>query len=562
MLNRNKIKNISVAGLIFFVLLVLTGAVQGANQDAGQPSSQPADFSQEELANVAKPSVVRIIQQIKGTMTVYPFDIDLKGMKIFPLKKGQPAVLEIDETLTGSGMIVSPDGYILTNSHVVSYHTAKLEKAAQLVAQMILEKAMLLSEEESKSIGKDEKVLTDFGKSAVEFIIENSKYELAKTITVLNPYSTKQNTQDLVQDGFPASIVSVNDNFYKDNRDVALVKIKENNLPSIGIGKPDALQIGQKIFIFGFPSSADLNRESLMESTFTSGSISAFKDSDNKEFKLIQTDAKISHGSSGGPLLNGQGEIAGLVTYLNNDDSENSGDSFAFAVPISIVRETIEKNYISDLRPEFKASSFVQHYMSGIRFAAAGECRGALGEFQKARDVNPKFNNNQNLQKDTDKCQSVISAGQSLDSDWEKFRKRFFETDMVVWIISFLGLIVSLALIFIISHLSKKLKKDEKEIGVLEKQLGEEEMEIDDLGKLLKDENGLAESANNAKPAAGSAASVQTGETPTLGDTMPQSGGLRVSVKDRNSEPRENLKIQLPVVKKEEPAGGKITFIN
>ena len=52
---------------------------------------------------------------------------------------------------------------------------------------------------------------------------------------------------DLIRDGFRAKVVSVNDNFYKDNKDVALIKIDETDLPALKIGDSDTISVGNSI---------------------------------------------------------------------------------------------------------------------------------------------------------------------------------------------------------------------------------------------------------------------------------------------------------------------------
>ena len=482
---KNKKHVIGICGFCVIAVLglFLTNQAKGANDSNNQPA--PLVLSQEELANLTKPAVVRILQHVKGTVTIYPFDINFKDLTIFPVQKQEPVTIPIDEYFTGSGEIINPDGYILTNSHVVSYQSVKLIVAAKFGVAAITAKETSLSEDKRGEITKDEEKLVDFGKRIVEFLLEKSKFDLEKTVTVLNPSVQDEKKEDLIFHGFPAKIISVNDNFYNDNKDVAVIKINESNLPAMKMGNSDPVKTGEAIYIFGFPGTADFNSKNLLESTFSKGVVSAFKDSDNKDFKIIQTDAKVSQGSSGGPLLNAQGEIIGLITYQTGSLSEASGDNFAFAIPINNAKDFIKSGYISDATVEPADGDYSQHFQAGIAYLHNKECKKAIAEFGLVADVNSKFESGKNTQNYVDQCNAMIAAGQSIDTNWQKFWQRVKETNSFVWLLSGVGFIVFILLIIIIWFLSKKLKKDEKEIDVMEKHINAEEKEINQLEKIM-----------------------------------------------------------------------------
>ena len=179
----------------------------------------------------------------------------------------------------GSGFILTEDGYILTNQHVI---------------------------------------------------------DKANTITVAMYDGTS----------YPATLVG-----YDASNDIAVLKIDAKGLTPVVLGSSDELQVGDEVVAIGNP---------LGELTFslTKGNVSALDRavtlSSSVTMNLIQTDAAINSGNSGGPLFNMYGEVVG-ITNAKYSSSGYSGqasiDNIGFAIPINSVREIvtsiIEKGYIS-----------------------------------------------------------------------------------------------------------------------------------------------------------------------------------------------------------------------
>lgn len=125
---------------------------------------------------------------------------------------------------------------------------------------------------------------------------------------------------------------------YDENQDVAMIKINENiEVPGVvELGDSDALQPGEEVLAIGNPLSKELS------STLTKGIVSALNRSVETETgvntNLIQTDAAINSGNSGGPLINTKGQVVGINTLKASDGAEGIG----FAIPINDVKDKIE----------------------------------------------------------------------------------------------------------------------------------------------------------------------------------------------------------------------------
>jgi len=117
-----------------------------------------------------------------------------------------------------------------------------------------------------------------------------------------------------------------------DSSDFTLIKIKvEKPLKIIKLGDSSKVRVGQKVLAIGNPFG--FNR------TLTTGIISRV---DQKRDK-IQTDAAINPGSSGGPLLNIDGEVIGINQSIYNPDNNKSNIGIGFAVPVNIAKDFIDQ---------------------------------------------------------------------------------------------------------------------------------------------------------------------------------------------------------------------------
>jgi len=122
--------------------------------------------------------------------------------------------------------------------------------------------------------------------------------------------------------------------------DIALLKIEGEDLPHVTIGSSDALAVGEQVAAIGNP---------LGELTFTMtvGYVSA-KDrmvtTDGTTISMMQTDAAINSGNSGGPLFNMQGQVVGITTakYSGTSNSGASIEGIGFAIPMDDVLGIIE----------------------------------------------------------------------------------------------------------------------------------------------------------------------------------------------------------------------------
>jgi serine protease Do len=166
---------------------------------------------------------------------------------------------------TGSGVVVDPDGYIITNAHVVN------------------------------------------NARHVEVILPGSTDGAGPR----SPSKGRARTVDAAVVGIAREI------------DLALLKVTDSSLPAISLADYDAVHQGELVFAFGSPEGL---RNSV---TMGIVSATARQPDPDNPMVYVQTDAPINHGNSGGPLVNVKGELVGINTFILSESGGSQGLGFA-----------------------------------------------------------------------------------------------------------------------------------------------------------------------------------------------------------------------------------------
>lgn len=124
--------------------------------------------------------------------------------------------------------------------------------------------------------------------------------------------------------------------------DIAKLRIRGNQLPYARLGNSDDLIIGEWSIAVGNPYGMLMNDS---KPSVTVGVISALgrnfsiREDKQEYLNMIQTDAAVNPGNSGGPLVNIRGEVIGINTFIFSESRSNSG--VGFAIPINYVKELV-----------------------------------------------------------------------------------------------------------------------------------------------------------------------------------------------------------------------------
>ena len=117
-----------------------------------------------------------------------------------------------------------------------------------------------------------------------------------------------------------------------EEKDLAVIKIAASGLPAAEFGDSDALTVGYPVFAIGNPLGVELR------GTLTDGIVSAINRDvyvDGVTMTLIQTNAALNNGNSGGPLINVYGQVVGINTMKMGSSSTTSVEGLGFAIPIA-----------------------------------------------------------------------------------------------------------------------------------------------------------------------------------------------------------------------------------
>ena len=153
---------------------------------------------------------------------------------------------------------------------------------------------------------------------------------------------------------------------YDAEKDVAILRLAEatGKRVSLQMRVPQEDSRGSEAYAVGYPAAADLtvaavNSFSQKDATITTGSISRFLTESGTGRKLIQTDASLGGGNSGGPLIDGSGAVIGINTAGSKLDS-----NLFYAVSVGEVLPLLDKNSIPySLAPETKSGGSTMLYV-------------------------------------------------------------------------------------------------------------------------------------------------------------------------------------------------------
>jgi len=241
---------------VTWLFLVLTASAQTTNHNRDLDPLHQFNSAVRKLVSQVTPSVVQVLATGYG-----PVDSS----------SGNSSALVGMQQKIGSGVIIDPDGYIVTNAHVVG--------GAQHV------------------------------RVSVPIVLKNDSTD--------EPIVSRSRVVD-------ARVVGADDDI-----DLAVLKIEATGLPALRLGDYNKLRQGDFVLAFGSPEG--------LQDSVTMGVVStpARQLDPDSPVVYVQSDAATNPGNSGGPLVNVDGELVGINTFIFSQSGGNEG--LGFAIPSAIV---------------------------------------------------------------------------------------------------------------------------------------------------------------------------------------------------------------------------------
>ena len=217
-----------------------------------------------------------------------------------------------------------------TTTQIISDGSSKSQNVYQAVAQKASPSVVGIITEESSGSGlfSDSNQITK--SSGTGFVVDKRGYILTNS-HVVSDGQTKT-VKVLFNDGSTTSGSVV---WYDQSLDLAVVKVNKSNLVPAELGDSDQVTVGDIAIAIGNPLGTDL-RNSVTQGIISGLNRDVSTQSSNMS-GLLQTDASINSGNSGGPLLNQDGQVIGINTAKAN------ADNLGFSIPINTAKTIVEK---------------------------------------------------------------------------------------------------------------------------------------------------------------------------------------------------------------------------
>jgi serine protease Do len=341
--------------------------------------------------------LVDSIRKVDSSGVIYTaeekLDIVLKEINNHPnlfFKASLDYIKEPEEiTSSGTGFLVTADGYVATNCHLIDRDNAFIRRQFFLSAFQQITDANISALENAWATRFSEQqksILYNTYASVYARLFSMALYDLKKDIYIEYSIDTDSGRTSSIKKSAHVIIKGQP----MPGKDIAILKMDgDSTLPTLTIARDDLPKVGEQLFVYGFPGPVTNNNyvstESAIEPTLTTGIVSALKNSVGG-WPLIQMDANINRGSSGGPVCDEKGEVVGLTTFGSLENSGGLAAGLNFAIPVSILEE-----YLDTAGVTANPSETSMLFGDAVVLYDRGFYRDALSKFYIVKELNHHF---------------------------------------------------------------------------------------------------------------------------------------------------------------------------
>jgi S1-C subfamily serine protease/rhodanese-related sulfurtransferase len=340
------------------------------------PRPSAAALSVQEAILRAKPAVVLVTAEVRADVTMN-------------CGSGPVSVTPSPFMETGTGWFVDGRGFIITNAHVVdpahrlpAWVTHELKKKA-------IDEACVVPQLRARGIMRGERpdLEEEIRRGATARALASAKIETKPQITVLLSNGTTLKAE--VKKFSPLLLL---DNAGKplpdSGRDLALLRVADGAYPAIALSKRDP-QIGDPVHILGYPgvvlAHELLSKRSSLEAVVTNGAVSGIQQ-DQIGQDLVQTDASAAHGNSGGPAIDNDAALVGVMVAVTLSPGGGAiVQGFNFLIPAGDVAKFLQGSEVT--RPG--DSRFNPAWAAGIDLFFDQRYKASLAKFAEANKLVP-----------------------------------------------------------------------------------------------------------------------------------------------------------------------------
>ena len=412
------VTTVSILLLLFFASFMMP-----LNLAAAQPQ-EPLPLEQGMIADLAKPAVVQVGAQYIALVSAPDWgtnqnllqqDLETLANQGHLDLDDEELVLEWSQNLffsepsryiipadirrateaqygaLGSGFIVTSNGYIVTNAHVVSPPQLELQNTLMenairnfvledleiVIPGFSLEKGFFTEQEQALAQAVEDFYFNNFGTISIGNI-QSSHYALSR-ISIPGVFVGER--------GIPAELIVDATGQALPGKDVAVVKIEASNLPTLPLGDESTLESLEDIVVIGFPgaiSATGTIPQEGQEPSVTAGAFSGHQATIGG-WRAVQVQTPISPGNSGGPALDESGRVVGIATFGSIEERTGGfAQGLNFLVPVSIVKDFLNRANIVPTE-----GVFTQMYRQALIHYSAGRYNEAIDTLQQIDFISP-----------------------------------------------------------------------------------------------------------------------------------------------------------------------------